>query len=99
MAKIIDEIKASGAGERAKVFIRECNKRFELGTINTDSGKMRFFGINTIQHDYMTVATNTDDELNTLTDYARSRLRLKQFDIPINELERALFASTNSLLG
>ena len=60
---------------------------------------MRFFGINTRQDEDMTVATDADDNINALTEYALSRHRCKQCDQPINELERSFFASTNSSLG
>ena len=36
----------------------------------------------------MTVATDGNENLNALTEYALSHPRLKQFDSPINEAER-----------
>ena len=99
VAKIVDDIKAAGEGENAKLFIKSFNKNFELGTISSGPGRMRFFGINTVQEDDMTVVTDANDKLNALTEYVLSRPRRKQFDMSINELEKSFYSSTNSSLG
>ena len=99
VAKIVDDIKAASADGNAKAFIENFSQKFDLGTVATGPGKMRFFGINTVQEDDMTTHTDADDKLNALTEYAISRSRRKHFDQPMNPLEKWLFASTNSSLG
>ena len=98
-AKVVDDIKVAGEGDRAEDFIKRFNQKFELGTVARGPGKMRFFGINTVQHDDKTVSTDADDKLNSLVEADISRTRRKEYDAPINEIERAAYASTNSSLG
>ena len=97
--KIVDDIKAARIDKSAHFLSATLNKKFELGTVTGGPGRMRFFDTNTVQSQDMTVATDADDKLNGLMEYALSCPGQKQFDQPINELERSLFASTNSSLG
>lgn len=99
VAKVVDDLKVAGSGDNAKVLIDQFNKKFKLGTVASGPGKLRFFGINTTQNEDMTICTNADDKLNSLNEYSPTRIRRKQSDAPLNDLEKAVFASTNSSLG
>lgn len=99
VAKVVDDIKAAGKGDRAEQFIKQSHKKFELGTVSHGPGKLRFFGINTEQHEDLTVSTDADDKLKSLVELDISRSRRKEYDAGINEIERAAYASANSSLG
>jgi len=42
VAKIVDDIKAAGAGDYAHLFIEAFNDKFKLGTVKSGPGKMSF---------------------------------------------------------
>lgn len=99
VAKIFDDLKAAGIGDNAKEFLEGFHQRFALGTFNHGPGKLRFFGINTIQNEYFTVDTDADDKLEAVTEYPITRPRRKQSDQELNKLEKSVFASVNSSIG
>jgi len=99
VAKIVDDLKAAGKGRNAKQFLEEFNRRFKLGTINSGPGKLRFFGINTLQNEDFTIETDADDKMQALNEYPISRQRRKMGEKPLNEIEKSAFASSNSSLG
>lgn len=53
--------------------------------------KIRFFGIDTIQKDDLTVCMDADDKLNSPNEYSPTRIRLKQSDGLLNDLKEAVF--------
>ena len=66
-AKIVDDIKVAGEGERAMQFVKKFNEFFNLGTVVSGPGRMRFFGINIVQDEDMKIQTDADDKLSALT--------------------------------
>ena len=70
-----------------------------FGNVNHGPGKLRFFGINTVQNTDHTIGTDADDMMDAVIEYPFSRMRRKQFDQPLNQMEKAVYASTNSSLG
>ena len=81
------------------MFIEEFDKRFKFGTVNHGPGKLRFFGINTVQNDDLTIETDAEDKMNAVVEYPLARTRRKQFEKPLNRIEKSVFGSTNSSLG
>lgn len=86
-------------GDSAKLLIQQFDQTFKLGTVASGPGKLRFFGINTIQKEDMTICTDADDKLDSLNEYSPTRVRRKQSDAPVNDLEKSVFVSINSSLG
>lgn len=60
---------------------------------------MRSFGIKTIQNSEFKIKTDSDDKLEAVTEYPFPRKRRKQFDQLLNQIEKTLFAYTNSSPG
>lgn len=99
LAKIVDDLKVAGTRDRAKAFLDVFDSRFKLGTINSGTGKLRFFGINTVQHEDFTVATDANDKLESVSEHPITRQRRTDSDDDINSIEKSAFASVNSSLG
>ena len=99
VAKIVDDLKVAGEGNRAQLFLEKFDEQFKFGNVNHGPGKLRFFGINTVQNTDHTIETDADDKMDAVTEYPFSRMRRKQFDQPLNQMEKSVFASTNSSLG
>lgn len=73
MAKIVDDLKAAGCDDNVTLFLRYFDKIYKFGDINHGPGKVRYFGINTIEHQDSTVETNADDKLDALEGYRITR--------------------------
>ncbi len=99
VAKIVDDLKAAGVGNNAKNFLENFHKVFNLGTINHGPGRLRFFGINTVQSKDFTVTTDADDKMEAVSEYPLTRQRRKEPEMKLNDMERSEFASVNSSLG
>lgn len=99
VAKIVDDLKVAGEGDRAKLFLDKFDKKFKFGNVNHGPGKLRYFGINTIQNVDFTVETNADDKLDGVQEYPLSRQRRKEYNEALTKLEKSTFASINSSLG
>ena len=99
VAKIVDDLKAAGIGQSAKVFVDAFDSRFNLGTVNHGPGKLRFFGINTTQDEDYTIATDANDKLRAVMECPISRQRRKEPELEENAIEKGTFASINSSLG
>lgn len=97
--RIVDEIKTAGVGDQLKCALKEFIKKFTLGTVKSGPGNLRCFSTNTSQDADMTVSTNADDKLNALTEHKMSRTRRKEIEKDVHAIEKAFYASTNSLLG
>ena len=51
VAKIVDEMLATGEISFEKSFIEKFNRQFSLGTLNYGPGLLRFHGLNIHQHE------------------------------------------------
>lgn len=65
-AKIVDEILITVLSDQGKIFISAFNDRFKLGSAATGPGKIRFYGLKTIQDDEYSSMVDTDDKLSAL---------------------------------
>lgn len=86
-------------GDSVKLLFQHFDQMFKLGTVTSGPKKLRFFGINTFQMEYLTICTNADDKLDSLNEYCLTRISRKQNDAPVNDLQKSVFASTNSSFG
>ena len=98
-ATVVDDLKDTGAGNRYKALLDMFNSCFKLGTLNSGPGKLRFFGISTIQNEDSTVATDADDKLEAFSKYIFTGQRRRECDDELNAIEKTAFASVNSSLG
>lgn len=96
VARVVEDTNVAGAENNAQTLIEKLIKRFELDTFASGPGRLRFFEINTVQHEDMKVSTDADDKLNFLNEYLLTRIRRKQSDDSKNDFETLVFASTNS---
>lgn len=69
-----------------------------MGIISSGPDKILFFGINTCKNYYMTIKTDTDEKINSLSEDAYSRACRFKSDQQINDLEKSFFALTKSSL-
>lgn len=99
VAKIVDDLKIAGEGERPKWFLEKFDKKFKFGDVNHGPGKLRYFGINTTQNSDFTVETDADDKLDGVKEYPISRQRRKEYKELLNKIEKSAYASINSSLG
>lgn len=99
VAKIIDDMILAGVEEHANNFIKKFNSRFKLGKIIHGPGRLRFYGLNAIQHEEYSCSIDGDDKLNVLEPYLLSRVRRKQTESRLTMVERSAFMSLNSSLG
>ena len=60
VANIVDDQKVAGERDLAAQFLKSFHNRFKLVKINHGPGKLRFYGINTVQNDECTVSTDAD---------------------------------------
>lgn len=93
------DINLAGKGDKQRWSLDECKNRFKFGTIKSGPVKLHFFGIKTFQDTDNTVSTDSDDKRNALTDPSLSLIRRKEYQVPINEIEKSFFESTKSSLG
>lgn len=68
MGKIVDDIKAAGSGDNYEKFIDSFSKTFKLRNISNGPGKMKIFGINTIQDDFFKIPTDTNNKIESLNE-------------------------------
>lgn len=93
VAEIVDDLKGAGEGDRVKTFMAEFDRRFKFGDIMQGPGKLRFFGINTVQNGDLTIETDADDKIDAVVEYPFTRQRRKQYDQPLNKIEKSVFSS------
>lgn len=96
---MVDDLKVAGEGDRAAQFIKKFNEKFELGIIWSRPGRMRFFGINLDQAEYITIRTNSDDKLNGIVEHHITQALCKEFNSVLIAIEKSSFTSMKSSLG
>lgn len=67
VAKIVYDIKVAGAENTVKKLTAAFHDRFELGSINSGTGNMRFHRIDTFRDADMTITTGAKGKLGALT--------------------------------
>lgn len=89
-AKVVGNVKVAGVGNNTKNLTGQFNKHYELGTIASGPGKLRFFGINTVQNEDMTISTGDDDIFNSFNEYSLTHIWRKKSDELINNFEKSI---------
>ena len=82
--KIVDDILACEPDPQLKWFYEEFGKKFNLGTVNHGTGKLRFFGLSITQFDDFSCTIDADDKLLSLDGYPIAIVRRRQVDEPHN---------------
>lgn len=99
VAKLVDDIMATGRNDNGKKFLKAFGEQFELGSTRSGPGNLRFYGINVTQNENFKITTNADDKLNSLYEFNLSRERRRDCEQDVNQLERRAFMSLNSSLS
>lgn len=99
VAKIVDDVLATGVQEQLEWFIKAFSERSELGTITWCPGAMQFFGLSLHQDEDFSVSIHADDKLNAIEAYPLSRVRRKNADDKLNAVELSSFKSVNSSIS
>ena len=99
VAKIVDDILATGEKDAVERVLTDFNDRFNFGTVIHGPGILRFFGFNIVQNDDFTCAINADDKLHNIEPAPLTRIRRKAVTDSMNQIERHTFCSINSSLG
>lgn len=93
VAKMVDNLKGAGQENHPSVFSNAFHKIFAFGTILHGPGGMRYFGVNTIKHENMTIWTDGDDKLLNTSEYPISWIHHKVRDEDMINIEKLTFAS------
>lgn len=80
-------------------YLKKFDKLFKFGDVKGGPGRLRFFGINTIQNGDFTIETDPDDKLNAVTEYRISRQRRERLEQALNAIGKPVLTSVNSSLG
>lgn len=79
--------------------IDELNSKLPLGTIINSTDTLRYFGLNLIQNQDVTVEIDAEHNLQALKRYPISRICRKQMEDHLNEIERSKVASIHRSVG
>lgn len=99
LAKIVDDFLICGQTKVVDDVIRSIGQIFTLGTIIHGPGLLRYFGLNIVQHDDMTITIDGDDKLNGIYTAPITRTRRRDTTDMLNPAEKRVFASINSSVG
>lgn len=99
LAKFVDDILLTGVPEIVKEVIERFNKRFKLGNTCHGPNAMRYFGLNINQDTNLDISIDGDDKLKRLQPYEISRVRRKNMNEKLNQIEAKAFASINASIG
>lgn len=69
VAKILDDLKVAGHDNNAQLFLEAFDRKFKFGTVSHGPGQMRFFGINTVQHEDFSIETDAEDKIEAVSQY------------------------------
>lgn len=97
--KVVDDILFAGNKAVLLNISESLKKSYKLGTIVHGPGSFSFNGLNICQMDDCSITVSCDERLMSIEPYPITRLRRKQIDEPLNEIELASFRSLNGMLG
>ena len=98
-AKVVDDIIITGEDEVTCEFITGFEKRFKLGTVVRGPGNLRFFGLQVIQDQDLSITVDGNEKLDKSEPYPVSKVRRKQITELLNAVEKHAFMSINSSIG
>lgn len=64
VAKIVDDMTDLGNNDHAKTVLEKFKDNLKIGTLRNGPGDMRFFGINTVQNDDLTIVKKWNTLIN-----------------------------------
>lgn len=99
IAKIVDDMLATGELSYVKSFISKFDSQFSLGTVNYGPGLLRFYGLNIRQHADFHCTIDGDEKLEALEPVPITRSRRREIDQPLNDIERSAFMSINASIN
>ena len=99
VAKIVDDMLATGELAMTEQFIKKFNIQFKLGTVNYGPGLLRFYGLNIRQFDDFHCTIDGDEKLEALEPSPISRSRRREIDEQLNDIERSSFMSVNASIN
>lgn len=99
VAKIVEHLAVTGEERCCSKFISDFNTPFKLGAIANVPGRLRFYGLDIIQHEDMMSLIDGDNEINAIKAFPSNRIRRKQSKDALSAIERPSFMSVNSSIG
>lgn len=99
VVKIVDDILIGGQLDTVDKIVDQVNHKFKLGTIFHGPGLFRYYGLNILQHEDFSAEIDAEDKLSAVEAFPLTRMRRKEFDAPLNVVERRSFSSLNSSIS
>lgn len=78
LAKIIEHLLLAGPPEIIYPLIKRINYGFHLGTVAHVPGNLRYFGLNILKQEYMTITDDGDDKLQDISTVPIYRFRRRK---------------------
>ena len=97
--KVVDDILLCGERRYVQDIIDLISNSYELGTILFGPGTIIFFGMTITQSDDYVITIHADDKLESMQPFPLTRLRRKEIDDALNDVELSAFRSLNSSIG
>ena len=98
VAKIVDDILATGENNAVDQLLERFNSKFKFGTVIHGPGRLRYFGFNISQHEDFKCSLDGDDKLFALEPVPLTRLRRKAATENLNEIEKPLIFALSIVL-
>lgn len=95
----MDDVRATARDDDATLFLQYSDKTYKTEDINHNPSRLRYFGIDTTQHQDFTVEANAEDMLCAIAGYCTTAQLCKQLDYLLKSIEKVQFASINSSIG
>lgn len=98
LIKHVDDLLTNGEAAYTETFLRSFNSTFELGTVVCGPGTIKLFGMFIIQSGDYSPSIDADEKLRTVKTFPLSRVRPRQWDLPLTAIEKFSFMFVNSLI-
>ena len=99
VAKIVDDMLATGESSYVHSFIKKFDAQYKLGTVNYGPGLLRFYGLNVRQHADFHCTIDGDEKLDALEPVPITRSRRREIDEQLNDIEKSSFMSINASIN
>lgn len=86
MAKVVDDLMATGETDHLKQFKTRFEANFKLGTVIYGPGHIRFYGLNINQGCNFSSTIDVEDKLKALETHVLTCHRRREQDEPLNEI-------------
>ena len=99
VAKIVYHLIMTGVKHFVDIFLKKFDDKFKFGSIVHGPGIIKFYGLTIEQFEDMSSTIHSDDKLNAIECFPLSRIRRRQADSVLNNVEKSSYMSVNSSLG